>query len=298
MKLVFLGTSGAQPTIDRALSCICLEKNGEILMFDAGEGAQISYIKSGLGWNKKMKIFVTHLHGDHCIGILGLLQTMTLQNRTEAIEIYGPDGIEEFIASNIKVLKFGLSFPVMITAIQEECVVDEKTYTVHACEAEHSIPAFSFVFQEKDRPGRFHPDKAKEIGVPEGELWHKLQTGHEVKVGNKTVKPSDVLGEKRPGKKIGISGDTRPTKKLEEFFKNCDYLVFDSTFKDDLKDKAIETFHTTAIEAAQLAKNANVSNLILTHFSARYKDNIELAEEAKKIHGSVIAAKDLLEIKL
>ena len=298
MKLVFLGTSGAQPTIDRALSCICLEKNGEILMFDAGEGAQISYIKSGLGWNKKMKIFVTHLHGDHCIGILGLLQTMTLQNRTEPMEIYGPDGIEEFIAANIKVLNFGLSFPVMITAIQEECVVDEKTYTVHACEAEHSIPAFSFVFQEKDRPGRFHPDKAKEIGVPEGELWHKLQTGHEVKVDNKTVKPSDVLGEKRPGKKIGISGDTRPTKKLEEFFKNCDYLVFDSTFKDDLKDKAIETFHTTAKEAAQLAKNANVSNLILTHFSARYKDDIELVEEAKKIHGSVIAAKDLLEIKL
>ncbi len=298
MKLVFLGTSGAQPTTERALSCICLEKNGEILMFDAGEGAQISYIKSGLGWNKKMKIFVTHLHGDHCIGILGLLQTMTLQNRTEAIEIYGPDGIEEFIAANIKVLKFGLSFPVMITAVKEETIVDEKTYIVNACEAEHSILAYSYVFQEKDRPGRFHPDKAKEIGVPEGELWHKLQTGHEVKVGNKTVKPSDVLGEKRPGKKIGVSGDTRPTKKLEEFFKNCDYLVFDSTYIHDLKDKAIETFHTTAKEAAQLAKNANVSNLILTHFSARYKDELELAEEAKKIHGSVIAAKDLLEIKL
>ncbi len=298
MKLVFLGTSGAQPTTERALSCICLEKNGEILMFDAGEGAQISYIKSGLGWNKKMKIFVTHLHGDHCIGILGLLQTMTLQNRTEAIEIYGPDGIEEFIAANIKVLKFGLSFPVMITAVKEETIVDEKTYIVNACEAEHSILAYSYVFQEKDRPGRFHPDKAKEIGVPEGELWHKLQTGHEVKVGNKIVKPSDVLGEKRPGKKIGISGDTRPTKKLEDFFKNCDYLVFDSTYIHDLKDKAIETFHTTAKEAAELAKNANVSNLILTHFSARYKDELELAEEAKKIHGSVIAAKDLLEIKL
>jgi len=298
MKLVFLGTSGAQPTTERALSCICLEKNGEILMFDAGEGAQISYIKSGLGWNKKMKIFVTHLHGDHCIGILGLLQTMTLQNRTEAIEIYGPDGIEEFIAANIKVLKFGLSFPVMITAVKEETIVDEKTYIVNACEAKHSILAYSYVFQEKDRPGRFHPDKAKEIGVPEGELWHKLQTGHEVKVGNKTVKPSDVLGEKRPGKKIGVSGDTRPTKKLEEFFKNCDYLVFDSTYIHDLKDKAIETFHTTAKEAAELAKNANVSNLILTHFSARYKDELELAEEAKKIHGSVIAAKDLLEIKL
>ena len=298
MKLVFLGTSGAQPTTDRAQSCICLEKNGEILMFDAGEGAQISYIKSGLGWNKKMKIFVTHLHGDHCIGILGLLQTMTLQNRTEPMEIYGPDGIEEFIAANIKVLNFGLSFPVMITAIQEECVVDEKTYTVHACEAEHSIPAFSFVFQEKDKAGRFHPEKAKELGVPEGELWHKLQTGHEVKVGNKTVKPSEVLGEKRPGKKIGISGDTRPTKKLEEFFKNCDYLVFDSTFLDEINEKAKETHHSTAKEAAQLAKNANVSTLILTHFSARYKDESVLVNEAKTIHGSVIGAKDHLEIAL
>jgi ribonuclease Z len=245
-----------------------------------------------------MKIFVTHLHGDHCIGILGLLQTMTLQNRTEPMEIYGPDGIEEFIAANIKVLNFGLSFPVMITAIQEECVVDEKTYTVHACEAEHSIPAFSFVFQEKDKPGRFHPEKAKELGVPEGELWHKLQIGEEVKVGNNTVKPSDVLGEKRPGKKIGISGDTRPTKKLEEFFKNCDYLTFDSTYLDEIKDKALETHHTTAKEAAQLAKNANVSTLILTHFSARYKDESVLLEEAKTIQENVIAAKDLLEISL
>jgi len=298
MKLVFLGTSGSQPTEKRGLSCICLEREGEILMFDAGESAQISYLKSGLGWNKKMKIFVTHLHGDHCIGILGLLQTMTLQKRTEPMEIYGPDGIEEFIAANIKVLNFGLSFPVIISAIQEECVVDEKTYTIHACEADHSVPAFSFVFQEKDKPGRFHPEKAKELGIPEGELWHKLQIGEEVKVGNNTVKPSDVLGEKRPGKKIGISGDTRPTKKLEEFFKNCDYLTFDSTYLDEIKDKALETHHTTAKEAAQLAKNANVSTLILTHFSARYKDESVLLEEAKTIQENVIAAKDLLEISL
>src|SRR3970282_2148077 len=164
MKLVFLGTSAAQPTPERGLTCICLEKEGQILMFDAGEGAQISYLKSGLGWNKKMKIFVTHLHGDHCIGILGLLQTMTLQNRTEPMEIYGPDGIEEFIA-----------------------------------------------------------DKAKELGVPEGELWHKLQTGQDIQVEDKIVKSSDVLGEKRPGKRIGISGGTRQTKKLEVFFKHRGY---------------------------------------------------------------------------
>jgi ribonuclease Z len=298
MKLVFLGTSAAQPTPERGLTCICLEKEGEILMFDAGEGAQISYLKSGLGWNKKMKIFVTHLHGDHCIGILGLLQTMTLQNRTESMEIYGPDGIEEFIAANIKVLNFGLSFPVMISTIREGIIVDEKTYSINSCEADHSITSYSYLFQEKDKPGRFFPEKAKEFGIPEGELWHKLQTGQDVHVGNKIVKSSDVLGEKRSGKRIGISGDTRPTKKLEKFFRDCDYLSFDSTFSQELQNKAVETHHSTAKEAACLAKNANVSNLILTHFSARYNDESVLLEEAKTIHNSVIAAKDLLEIEI
>lgn len=298
MKLVFLGTSGAQPTEDRGLTCICLEKEGEVLMFDAGEGAQFSYLKSGLGWNKKMKIFVTHLHGDHCIGILGLLQTMTLQHRTESLEIYGPNGIEEFIAANIKVLNFGLSFPVMITSIDEGKVVDKEMYSVFACKANHSIPAFSFRFEEKDRPGRFNTEKARQLGIPEGNLWNQLQKGYEIKIGDKIVKPSDVLGDKRPGKKIGISGDTRPTKELEEFFKNCNYLSFDSTFLHELKDKAIETHHSTAKEAATLAKNANVENLILTHFSARYKDESVLVDEAKAIHDSVIGAKDLLEIEI
>ena len=139
MKLIFLGTSAAQPTENRGLSCICLERDGEILMFDAGEAAQISYMKSGLGWNKKMKIFVTHLHGDHCIGLLGLLQTMTMQHRTEPLEIYGPSGIEEFIAANIKVLNFGLSFSVMITIVEEGKIFDSKIYSIYACKANHSV---------------------------------------------------------------------------------------------------------------------------------------------------------------
>jgi len=298
MKLVFLGTSAAQPTESRGMSCICLEREGEILMFDAGEGAQVSYLKSGLGWNKKMKIFVTHMHGDHCIGVLGLLQTMTLQHRTEPVEIYGPDGIDEFIGENIRILNFGLSFPVMITAIRPGLVCEEKAYSVHTEDAEHSVSAFSFLFEEKAKPGKFDLERAKSLGIPEGPLWHELQLGNDIKVGDKTIKPSQVIGEKRPGKKIGISGDTRPTKKLEEFFNNCDYLSFDCTFSDKLKDKALETFHSTAKEAAALAKNANVSNLILTHFSARYKDEDELLQEAKEIHGSVFAAKDLLEIEI
>jgi len=273
-------------------------KDGEVLMFDAGEGAQIPYLKAGLGWNKKMKIFVTHLHGDHCIGILGFLQTMTLQNRTEPIEIYGPEGIEEFIAANTKVMNFGLSFPVLITSVNEGLVVNEKKYEVRACEAKHSVPTFSFVFQEKEKPGTFYPEKATALGVPKGELWHRLQQGEEVIIENKSIKPSEVMGPNVSGKKIGISGDTRPIKNLEVFFKNCDYLVFDSTFSDDLKQKAIESCHSTAKEAATFAKNAGVKNLILTHFSARYKNENVLLEEAKAIHNSVIAANDQLKVEI
>ena len=298
MELIFLGTAGAQPTLERYTSCICLVRDGEILMFDAGEGAQISYLKSNLGWNKKMKIFVTHLHGDHCVGILGFLQTMTLQNRTEPIEIYGPEGIDEFIAANTKVMNFGLSFPVLITPINEGVIVSEKKYEVRACEAEHSVLTFSFLFEEKEKPGTFYPEKAISLGIPKGKLWHVLQQGEEIVVEGKSIKPSQVLGPTKLGKKIGVSGDTRPTKKLEVFFKNCDYLVFDSTFLDELKEKAIQTLHSTAKEAAVFAKNANVSNLILTHFSARYKDENVLLEEAKTIHNSVIAANDQLKIDI
>ena len=298
MKLVFLGTSGAMPTTDRGLTCICLVKDNEILMFDAGEGAQISYLKSGLPWNKKMKIFVTHLHGDHCIGILGLLQTMNLQNRTESVEIFGPDGIDEFIAANIKILNFGLSFPVLISRVNEGLIVDEKDYSVFANDANHGIPAFSFRFDEKDRPGEFFPENAKALEIPEGKLWRELQMGNSLEIDGKEIFSSQVTGKRRPGRKIGVSGDTRPTDELVEFFKNCDYLSFDSTFADELKEKAVEANHSTAKEAAELAEKANVSTLILTHFSARYNDESVLLEEAKKIHDNTIAAKDLLEVNI
>jgi len=298
MKLVYLGTSAAAPTTERSLTCICLIRENEVLTFDAGEGAQIAYLKAGLPWNKKMKIFVTHLHGDHCLGILGLLQTMSLQKRTESVEIYGPAGIEEFITANIKVLNFGLPFPVFITIVEEGDVVDEKDYKVKCCDAEHGIPAFSYRFEENERSGVFYPEKAKELGIPEGKLWNELQNGSSIEINGKKIESSQVTGEKRPGKMIGISGDTRPTEKLEKFFKNCDYLSFDCTFSFDLQERAIETNHSTAREAAELAKKANVKNLILTHFSARYTDESVLLNEAKEIHESTMAAKDLLEIEI
>ena len=298
LKLVFLGTSAAMPTTNRGLTCICLVRDNEILMFDAGEGAQISYVKAGLPWNKKMKIFVTHLHGDHCVGILGLLQTMSMQSRTEPVEIFGPEGIDEFIAANIKILNFGLSFPVIITPIQNGRITEENEYYVLACEALHGIPAFSYRYQEKERSGKFYPEKAKALGIPEGKEWNQLQNGHSIEFDGKIIHPADVTGEKRAGKNIGISGDTRPTKLLAKFFENCDYLSFDSTFSDELKDRARETDHSTAREAAEFAKNAGVKKLILTHFSARYKNEDLLLDEAKEIHQSTIAAKDLMEIEI
>ena len=298
MKLIFLGTSAALPTENRGLSCICLERDGEILMFDAGESAQISFMKSGLGWNKKIKLFVTHMHGDHCIGILGLLQTMSMQKRTKTLEIFGPKGIEEFIAANIKILNFGLSFPVLITTITEGEIFEDDKFSIFACKANHSVAAFSYLFIEKDKAGRFNRDEAKQLGIPEGKLWSDLQKGHEIIINGKKIKPEQVLGEKRPGKKIGISGDTMPTIELEKFFSDCDYLVFDSTFLDEKKQKAQDTCHSTAKQAAILGKNAKVKNLILTHFSARYKDEKEHLKEAQEFHDSVITAKDLLEIEI
>tara|TARA_B100000029_G_scaffold96070_1_gene86188 strand:- start:343 stop:1239 length:897 start_codon:yes stop_codon:yes gene_type:complete len=298
MKIVYLGTSAAAPTVERSLTCICLIRENEVLMFDAGEGAQIAYLKAGLPWNKKMKIFVTHLHGDHCLGILGLLQTMSLQKRTESVEIYGPAGIEEFVTANIKVLNFGLPFPVFITIVDEGNVVNEKNYRINCCEAQHGITAYSYSFEENERVGVFYPEKAKELGVPEGKMWQELQNGNSIEIDGKIIESSQVTGEKRPGKKIGISGDTRPTEKLEKFFQDSDYLSFDCTFSFDLQDRAVETNHSTAKETAELAKKANVKNLILTHFSARYNDESVLLNEAKEIHESTIAAKDLLEIEI
>ena len=298
MKLVFLGTSAALPTTKRGLSCLCLERYGRILMFDAGEGAQTAYLKARLGWNREMKIFVTHLHGDHCVGILGLLQTMSMRGRTKPLEIYGPGGLEEFIYGSVRALGFGLTFPVLISAVREGRVYDSAEYSVSACRASHSVTAFSYLFAEKDRPGRFDKRKAEELGVPEGRDWKRLQTGNSVIVGGKTVSPDQVLGEKRPGKRIGISGDTAPSDKLEEFFGGCDYLVFDSTFVEEHKANAAETGHSTAGQAATLAKNAGVKNLILTHFSMRYPDEDVFLREAGRIHHSVMAARDMLQVEV
>ena len=304
MRILFLGTSAAQPTASRGLSCTCIERNGEIIMFDAGECAQTAYAKTGLGWNKRMRILITHLHGDHCIGILGLLQTMSMQRRTEPLEIFGPAGIEEFVTANIRMLGFAPTFPITIGTVSPGAVVGHGDggrggdYEILACRASHTIAAFSYVLREKNRPGRFSEENAAKLGIPRGRLWGLLQEGREVVVNGKTFRPEQVLGEERPGKVIGISGDTMPSAELEEFFAGCDYLIFDATFLDGEQQRAAETRHSTASQAASLAKSAGAKNLILTHFSARYRDDTGHLAEARRIHPCVTAAADRMEIRV
>jgi ribonuclease Z len=299
MQLVFLGTSSGVPTVRRGLSSIALMRGAELLLFDAGEGMQRNFIKAGLGMNKKMKIFITHMHADHCVGLLGLLQTMELQGRDKSVDIYGEPRLEEFLRENMRIIGFRLTFDIIVHKIENEgLVVRERDYQVSCCQALHSVPSFAYCLEEFDRPGIFNVTEARKLGIPEGNLYSKLQRGEDIVYGGKTIRASHVVGPPRKGRKIGISGDTRPTDKLARFFKECDLLVFESTYSRGKQEKAIENAHSTAAEAATIAKNAEVDKLLLTHFSARYDETSPLVKEASAIHYNVEAAEDLKVVKI
>lgn len=299
MRLIFLGTSSATPTKERGLSSIALIRGSELILFDAGEGMQRNYIKAGLGMNRKMKIFITHMHADHCVGLLGLLQTMGLQGREKSLDIYGEPRLEEFIRENMRIINFGLTFDVTVRKIEEEgLVVKESDYQISCCEGLHSVPSLAYCLEEYNRPGAFNINEARRLGVPEGELYRKLQHGQDIVHKSKTIRSSQIVGPPRKGRKIGISGDTRPTDKLAKFFNGCNALVFESTYSHDKQQKAIENRHSTAAEAAMLAKEAGVDKLLLTHFSARYEATSLLVREARAIHSNVESAEDLKEVKI
>jgi ribonuclease Z len=299
MRVVFLGTSAAVPTATRGLSCTVIVRAGELLIFDTGEGIQQNFIRSGLGVNKKLKIFITHMHADHCLGALGLLQTLSLLGREAPVDIYGPPDFAEFVKANVKFLAFGLIYEVRITSIKDEgVVVQERDYFITCCKAQHIIPTYAFCINEYERPGKLDVKKIAKFGIPEGHLYKKLQNGEDVTYKGKRVLSGWVTGPRRPGRKVGISGDTRPTSRLTNFFRNCDLLVFDSTYSGDDFQMAKKRFHSTASEAALLADSAGVKKLLLTHFSARYKDTNQLVGEASLIHKDVEAAEDLKVIEI
>ena len=267
-------------------------------MFDVGEGTQAAFARAGLGWNREMTILVTHLHGDHCLGLPGLIQTMSMQDRSRPLCIYGPEGTTEFVTTNLRMLRFSPPFELTIRDIGEGDNCHTGAYSVLSCRADHTIPTLAYLFREREKPGRFHPDRARALGIPEGPLWKKLQLGQDIRVGERTIHPQEVLGSSRPGRSIGYSGDTRPTPKLERFFAGCDYLIFDSTFAEEHADRARVVGHSTAAGAARLARNAGAKHLVLTHFSARYTDDTVLLAEARQIHPAVTAAADLLSIRV
>jgi ribonuclease Z len=300
INVIFLGTAGSVPTLNRSLPAIIIKLQNEQIMFDCGEGTQRQILKVKTGFHKKMKILISHLHGDHVLGLPGLLQTMALMERQKKIEIYGPKGIKHFLECTKEILKFGLTFPVEIIEIYDSGIIcEEKNYTIKAIRSSHTETSLVFGYIEKPRPGKFYPEKARALGVPESDLWSKLQEGKKIKLSDgRIIKSVDVTGPLRKGRKIVYTGDTRPIKNLEVFASKADLLIHESTFDDSLIDKALVDGHSTPYQAANEAKKAKVKKLILTHISARYPNPEILLRQAQKIFQNTIIAKDFMELEL
>ncbi|MBI3840849.1 MAG: ribonuclease Z [Thaumarchaeota archaeon] len=298
LTAIFLGTSSAAPTKDRSLPAIALQREGELLLMDCGEGVQREILNQGLGLNRDTTVLVTHLHGDHVTGLLGLLQTMSMAQRTKPLSIVGPPKLLKWLEVTSELLHIGLTFPIRFSPARPGRVFRTKGFTIKVARATHSIEAYSFVAEEQARPGVFYPKKAKALGVPEGKLWSKLQKGRKVRIGTRVVAPSDVTGSTRPGRKVGYSGDTRPSARLARFFAGCDLVIFDSTFSGRDREKAVERKHSTCVEAAELARRAGARRLALTHFSARYTRVSSLVREARRVFPNTVAASDGMRIEV
>jgi ribonuclease Z len=298
-RIIFLGTGGSIPTVNRGLSAIAVKRKNELLMFDCGEGTQRQMISIGIGFNRKTKVFVTHMHGDHVLGLPGLLQTMSLLGRKKELEIYGPKGIKEFVGAINQTVRFSLIFPVKVQETDSGQVCEEKEYEVNAIKANHLDLSLSYALIEKQRPGRFYREKAQDLGVPQGPLWSKLQNGTPIELPNgKIIEPEMVLGESRSGRKIVYTGDTGPSEALVKLSRNADILIHEATFENKMKKRALEDGHSTPSIAAQTAKTAGVKMLVLTHISARYKNTNLLLQQAKKIFTNTIVAEDFLKLEL
>ncbi len=293
MELVFLGTSSAIPTNHRNHTAIALKGFGEIILLDCGEGTQRQMTRARLSPMKINKIFITHFHGDHILGIPGIIQSMAFRGRNDPLDIFGPPGLSNLI-ENIKNLGyFTLSFEVKVHEVLDGIILDEEDYQVSCCRTEHSVPNLAYKFIEKRAP-KFIKEHAIECGVKPGPDFGKLQRGIAVKVGDTLIKPEQVLGQERKGRKIVYSGDTSPCDQMINFSLNVDVLIHESTFNNTHKDNALDTGHSTAAMAAEIAKKAYVKQLVLTHISTRYKDTKTLEKEALDVFENSIVADDMM----
>jgi ribonuclease Z len=300
IRVIFLGTAGSVPTQARSLPAVLVKRQNVHLMFDCGEGVQRQMVKAKIGFHKETKIFISHMHGDHVLGLPGLLQTMVLMDRQKKLEIYGPGGVKQFLECVKETLHFGLTFPVEIHEIYKAGVIcDAKDYAVEATSSNHVIPSLAYAFVEKPRPGKFHPEKARALGIPEGELWSKLQRGDTVKLPNgQVITPSDLMGPLRRGRKIVYTGDTRPFTGFAKFAASPDLIIHDSTLDDTLSEKAKLDGHSTPSQAGLQAKKAKAKKLVLTHISARYPEAEILLEQAQKVFRNTVVAEDFMELEL
>ncbi len=298
LTVTFLGTSSAAPTKSRGLPAIAIQREGEVILMDCGEGVQRQVMSAGIGLNRPTTILITHLHGDHVTGLLGLLQTMGMAQRSRPLTVVGPSALSKWLEVTSRLLNIGLTYRLQFVTAKAGAVFRTQDFDIKAARADHSVESYAYLVSERPRPGTFYPKKARRLGIPEGKLWSRLQKGRKVLLNGKTILPSQVVGPKRPGRSIGYSGDTRPSPRLARFFAGCDLLIFDSTYLERDRDKAVERKHSTAREAATLAKKAKVSRLVLTHFSARYQNASALVKEARGVFPSAIAAHDGMRVEV
>jgi ribonuclease Z len=271
IRITFLGTAAARPTVTRNVSATMVQREGDLWLLDCGEGTQRQMMRYGTGFGIR-GILVTHLHGDHILGITGLLRTMALQGREAPLPLYGPPGSTATLEACIHLGGRLTAFPTQVHEVEagHRIAADPEPYEIEVVAVRHGVPAVGFVLREHDRPGRFDVETARGLGVPEGPLFGRLHRGESVMVEGREIRPEQVVGPARPGRSVAFSGDTRPTEAMVEAARGAELLVHDATFSEDEADRARQTWHATAAEAARVGARAGVKRLALTHVSARY----------------------------
>jgi ribonuclease Z len=276
---------------------LVVTRGGESLLFECGEGTQRQMMRYGVTFALG-DISFTHFHGDHYLGVIGLVRTLGLQGRTEPLRLVGPRGAKKYLGDALALGVERQPFPVDIAEVEPGQAQQREGYEIRVFDVEHGGGAIGYALVENERLGRFDPERARALGVPEGPLWGQLQRAHAVRLDDgREVTPETIVGPPRPGRKLVYSGDTRPCASTVEAARGADLLVHEATFSEEERDRAKETAHSTAKEAAEVAKAAGVRKLVLTHLSARYsRDTAVLLDEARAVFPETVVAKDGLEI--
>ena len=297
MEIIFLGTSSAVPTLERNHPSIALRAFAEVMLFDCGEGTQRQLIEAKISPMKITKIFISHFHGDHILGLGGLIQSLGFRGREKDLDIYGPKGLHKIINAISSFGYFQKNYNLNIHEIQDETVIETEDYVVECAKVEHNIPSYAYSIREKKKP-LFLREKAEELGIPPGPLYGKLHNGEEVEFEGRIIKPEQVLGEAKKGKKISYSGDTRPCEAMIRLARDSDILIHESTYEAEDYQRAVDNAHSTSVEAAEIAREANVNELVLTHISTRYTSDENIKSEAQKVFKNTKVARDYMKIDL